>query len=110
MPDYDWRDWERVQRARRPLSHRLHLADDVSLTIFGVLLAVLTLCLAIAAVIAAIAIPLSIADCHQGAERQGTTGSYQFPSGCYYRLKNGSELPADQFPAKRIKIQRSHKG
>lgn len=48
---------------------------------------------------------IEIPQCHQGAERQGTTGSYKFPSGCYYRLANGNELPAGEYPAKRLHIQ-----
>jgi hypothetical protein len=50
-------------------------------------------------------IPIEISQCHQAAERQGTTGSYQFPSGCYYRLPNGLELPASEYPAKNLHVQ-----
>jgi len=64
-------------------------------------------CLAIAALIVPIVVVAETATCHQGAERQGTTGSYQFPSGCYYRLANGNELPASEYPAKRLKIEGS---
>jgi hypothetical protein len=91
------------------LALRLHLTEEgyggrPEMSFLGLLAIMAAVVTALAVIGIAIAIPINSAECHQAAERQGTTGSYQFPSGCYYRLPTGAELPASEYPAKRLQI------
>lgn len=91
----------------REKARRLHLTDEFGMSGFGLTVAMIAAICALVAVIAAIAIPVEIASCHQAAERVGrVTGHYRFPTGCYYRLPSGREVPQDRYPPKWIRLSR----